>query len=61
MDKQTELASLPSVDKLLNTRLVRELSQTYGRALATAAVRASLDQARHEIQSGSSCPSQRAL
>lgn len=61
MDKHTELASLPSVDKLLNTDLVRELSQAYGRELATAAVRASLDQARHEIRAGSSCPSQRAL
>jgi L-seryl-tRNA(Ser) seleniumtransferase len=61
MDKQTELASLPSVDKLLNTRLVRGLSQSYGLALTTTAVRASLEQARHEIQGGSSCPSQRAL
>jgi len=61
MDNQTELASLPSVDKLLNTHQVRELFQTYGRALTTAAVRASLDQARHEIREGASCPSHTAL
>lgn len=61
MDKQNELASLPSVDKLLNIRQARELAQTYGRTLTTAAIRASLEQARHEIQRGASCPSQQAL
>jgi L-seryl-tRNA(Ser) seleniumtransferase len=61
MDKQSELANLPSVDKLLNTRPVSELVQTYGRALTTAAVRASLAKARREIQRGADCPSQAAL
>jgi L-seryl-tRNA(Ser) seleniumtransferase len=61
MDKQTELASLPSVDKLLNTRQVQALSQTYGRALATEAIRASLAHVRDEILRGARCPSQDAL
>lgn len=61
MDKQKELASLPSVDKLLNTRTAHDLSQTYGRTLTIAAIRASLEEARREIQRGGPCPSQRAL
>jgi L-seryl-tRNA(Ser) seleniumtransferase len=61
MDKQNELANLPSVDKLLNTPPVRELAQTYGHTLTTAAIRASLAKARQEILGGSSCPPQATL
>ena len=61
MDTQNEFASLPSVDKLLNTRAVRELAPKYGRELTTAAIRASLADARREIQSGGHGPSQQAL
>ena len=61
MDHHNELVGLPSVDKLLNTRAVHELSQTYGRELTTTAVRASLAEARREILAGGRCPSQGAL
>jgi L-seryl-tRNA(Ser) seleniumtransferase len=61
MDNQNELTNLPSVDKLLSTQTVQSLSQTYGRKLTTTAIRASLAEARREIQAGASCPSQRAL
>jgi L-seryl-tRNA(Ser) seleniumtransferase len=61
MDNQHELANLPSVDKLLGTQTVQNLSQTYGRELTTTAIRASLAKARREIQAGARCPSQRAL
>jgi L-seryl-tRNA(Ser) seleniumtransferase len=61
MDNQSELASLPSVDALLQTRTAGQLCQTYGRALTVEAIRASLADARREIRQGGRSPAQDSL
>jgi L-seryl-tRNA(Ser) seleniumtransferase len=50
------LRSLPSVEQLLQTEFAANLMSSYGRPLTLEAIRAALDMARAEIQSGSEPP-----
>lgn len=60
-ERQAELRRLPSVDALLGRPEVADLVATSGHALATAAVREVLDEARQAILAGASAPDHAAL
>ncbi len=48
-----DLRALPSIEQLLQTNLAAELVVAYGRPLTLAAVRASVEELRHELAEGS--------
>ena len=49
---KSELAKLPSVDRLLNAEGASEIIDRYGRAEVTRAVRAALSELRQALQKG---------
>jgi L-seryl-tRNA(Ser) seleniumtransferase len=58
---QTQLRQLLSVDKLLQSQKLADLTQTYGRDLVVASVRAELESTRHRILAGQDVPSAQTL
>ncbi len=60
-ERQAELRRLPGVDALLGHPQLMALQARSGRELATAAVRAVLDEARAAIRAGASAPDHAAL
>jgi L-seryl-tRNA(Ser) seleniumtransferase len=53
----SDLRSLPSVDKLLQTRKAADLIASYGRPLTLTAIRFKLDKIREQAASGNTVPS----
>jgi L-seryl-tRNA(Ser) seleniumtransferase len=58
---QAELRKLPSVDKLLQTEVLADLTEVHGHRLVTDAVRAELEAARRQIMAGQPARSLEAL
>ena len=56
MDSQEELRSLPSVDRLLQTRAAAELVERWGHELAVEALRETLDATRQAIRTANLYP-----
>ncbi len=56
-----ELRKLPSVDRLLQEKSVRDLAEEHGHDLTVEAIRRAVDLARQGIMDGQDCPSTDAL